>query len=186
MRFTLGIAALAATFAAASPAFAQTGPDPDPAPEPAAITDSANATARGVVLQVHTLTNESDLDFGIVTTDGVSDGTVEIEASVDGTRSVTGGVLGLPSSFHAARFVGLAAPLQDVTLAITNPVGDVLTSAAGDQITVEELTIDAGGYSRATNETGGFTVYVGGRFGLTAAQPVGVYSGLFNLTATYE
>jgi hypothetical protein len=180
MRLTLGIAALAATFAAASPAFAQS-----------AITDTAPGTARGVVLQTHTLENETDLDFGIVTTDGVSAGTVSIEASSAGARATGGGVLPLPSTFHAARFVGLAAPLQEVTLTVTPPLGGVLISASGAEITVNSLSLDVdygGGttQTRSTNSSGSFTAHVGGVFGLLANQPVGVYSGEFNLTATYE
>ena len=61
MRFYVTLAALAASAAVATPAFAQAFPN-----------DDAPATARGVVLQTHSLINQSDLDFGIVTTDGTN------------------------------------------------------------------------------------------------------------------
>ena len=175
MRFYVCLAALAASAAVASPAFAQAFPS-----------DDAPATARGVVLQQHSLINQSNLDFGIVTTDGVNSGTVTIASSAAGARGSTGGVTLLPSSSSSARFDGLAAPLETVVLTLTNPVGNVLQDAAGDQITVNSMSVDAGGLTRSANATGNFTVYVGGDFGLTKNQAAGVYTGDFNLNAEYQ
>ena len=175
MRIHVYLAALAASAAVASPAYAQAFPS-----------DDAPATARGVVLQQHSLINQSNLDFGIVTTDGVSAGSVTIDASAAGSRASTGGVTLLPSTSSSARFDGLAAPLETVVLTLTPPVGSVLQSAAGDQITVNSLSVDAAGLTRTANATGNFTVYVGGDFGLTANQPAGVYSADFNLNAEYQ
>lgn len=175
MRLYVSLAALAASAAVASPAFAQTFPS-----------DDETGTARGVVLQQHSLINQTNLDFGIVTTDGVSAGTVTIAASAAGARAATGGVTLLPSTSSSARFDGLAAPLETVVLTLTPPVGNVLQSAAGDQITVNSLSVDAAGLTRTANATGNFTVYVGGDFGLTANQPAGVYSADFNLNAEYQ
>jgi hypothetical protein len=175
MRFHVYLAALAASAAAASPAFAQAFPS-----------DDAPATARGVVLQQHSLINQSNLDFGIVTTDGTNPGTVSIAASAAGARASTGGVTLLPSTSSSARFDGLAAPLETVVLTLTPPVGNVLQSAAGDQITVNSMSVDAAGLTRTASATGTFTVYVGGDFGLTATQAAGVYSADFNLNAEYQ
>jgi hypothetical protein len=174
MRFHVCLAALAATVAA-TPAFAQAFPS-----------DDAQGTARGVVLQQHSLVNQSNLDFGIVTTDGVNNGTVTIAATAAGARAATGGVTLLPSTSSSARFDGLAAPLETVVLTLTPPVGNVLQSAAGDQITVNSLSVDAAGLTRTASATGTFTVYVGGDFGLTGTQPAGVYSADFNLNAEYQ
>ena len=175
MRFQLCLAAVAVSVAAASPAVAQAFPS-----------DTATGTARGVVLQQHSLINQSNLDFGIVTTDGVSAGTVVIASTAGGARTSTGGVTLLPSTSSSARFDGLAAPLETVVLTLTPPVGNVLQSAAGDQITVNAMSVDAAGLTRQANATGNFTVYVGGDFGLTANQPAGVYSADFSLTAEYQ
>ena len=175
MRFHVYLAALAASAAAASPALAQVFPS-----------DDAPATARGVVLQQHSLINQTNLDFGIVTTDGVSAGTVTIAADAAGTRGSTGGVTLLPSTKSSARFDGLAAPLETVVLTLTPPVGNVLQSAGGDQITVNSMSVDAAGLTRTANSNGNFTVYVGGDFGLTATQAAGVYSADFNLNAEYQ
>ena len=180
MRLTSILAAVAAT-AVATPALAQA------VPPPAFPTDTAQANARGVVLQQHSLVNNGDLDFGIVTTDGVNSGTVTIEASAAGTRTTggAGGVLPLPSNPRAAEFDGLAAPLENVALTLNQPVGGVLTDAAGDTITAF-LRVDSNGLARQADSNGKFTVYVGGDFGLTKSQASGVYSSTFTLTAEYQ
>ena len=176
MRFHVCLAALAASAAVASPALAQQ----------AFPSDDETATARGVVLQQHSLRNQTNLDFGIVTTDGLSSGTVTIAANAAGSRAATGGVTLLPSSSSSARFDGLGAPLETVVLTLTPPVGGVLQDAAGDQITVNSMSVDAAGLTRTTSSTGNFTVYVGGDFGLSATQEAGVYSADFHLTAEYQ
>lgn len=175
MRFNVCLAALAATVVA-TPALA--------APT---ASDTTSATARGVVLQAHQLVKATDLDFGVVTV-GATAGTVSISADSSGTRTSSGGVTPLPSSFQAASFNGLAAPAETVALTITPPASNVLisTTNANDKITVNALNLDAGGASRVADSTGAFTVYVGGDFGLAANQNAGVYTAQFQLTADYQ
>lgn len=178
MRLNVCLAALAATLVA-SPAFAQAVPT---------ATDTTSATARGVVLQSHKLTKNTDLYFGVVTTDGTNAGTVVVPAALNPTRTQTGGVILLPSTPTAAEFDGLAAPDEMVALTLTPPVSNVLVSTtnANDKITVNKLTLDALGASRQADSTGAFTVYVGGEFALSATQPAGTYSAQFQLTADYQ
>lgn len=176
MRYTLLVAAVAASVA--TPAFAQAFPS-----------DTANATARGVVLQSHSLVNQTALDFGIVTVDPATAGTVSISASGTPVRTTggAGGVTALPSTYTAARFDGLAAPLENVVLSLTPPAGNFISDAANDTIGVTALYVDqSNNLNRVANNAGNFTVYVGGDFSLVANQPAGVYSGTFQLTATYE
>ena len=175
MRLNVCLAALAATLVA-SPALAQQ----------AFPTDTAAATARGTVLQSHSLVNQTALDFGIVSADPANPGTVSIEASAAGLRSFTGGVTLLPSTFQAARFDGLAAPLENVALTLTPPGGNVIQDAAGDTITVNSMSVDSNGLARQASSTGNFTVYVGGTFGIAANQNSGVYTAQFELTAEYQ
>ena len=179
MRTYVYLAALAASAAVASPALAQAFPN-----------DDAPATARGVVLQTHSLVNQTNLDFGIVTTDGTNPGTVTIAPDSSGARGFTGGVVLLPSSPTSAQFDGLAAPLETVVLTLTPPVSGVLQDAAGDQITVNSMSIDGAGLTETitagTINSGKFTVYVGGDFGLSATQQSGVYSADFNLNAEFQ
>lgn len=178
MRMNVCLAALAATLIA-SPALAQQAPS---------ASDTATATARGVVLQAHQLVKDTDLDFGVVTVDSATAGTVSISADSTGARTATGGVTPLPSTYQAASFQGLAAPAETVALTITPPAGNVLISStnANDKITVNSLNLDAAGASRVADSTGAFNVWVGGTFGLNAGQPAGVYSAQFQLTADYQ
>ncbi|MFL6755198.1 MAG: DUF4402 domain-containing protein [Sphingomicrobium sp.] len=172
MRLTLTLAALAATIAAA-PASAQ------------AVTDSDSAFARGVVLGSHQLVKAADLDFGIVAANPTTPGTVAIAASATGGHTVTGGVTALPSTFQAAKFDGAAAPLETVALTLTPPPGGIIQDGAGNNINVA-LALDSAGTPRTADNAGGFTVYVGGTFNIAAAQPAGVYSAQFQLTAEYQ
>lgn len=172
MRLTLGIAALAATLATASPAFAQT------------VTANAQAEARGVVLLPLTLTRTSDLDFGTVIADQTVAGTVAIDADT-GARSVTGGVLGVPGyPGGRALFQGAGTANQVVTLTLNAPV--VLTSGP-NTINVLAFGVDQGGLmTRTIDATTAFAVGVGGTFGIAAAQPNGLYTAQFDLTAEYQ
>jgi hypothetical protein len=171
MRYTLLVAALAATTAVASPALAQQA--------------SATATAQGVVLQPLTLTKVSDLDFGTV-----SGSTVAGDVNVDptsGVRTVGGGVTAVPSAFSRAQFQGLGQAGQTVQLTLTPPTGNLLYSGA-NSVTVNSMSLDSAsaGGTITIGSGGNFTVYVGGDFSLSAGQPSGVYSGTFQLTAQYQ
>src|SRR5205809_3259875 len=78
MRLNICLAALAATVAFTSPAYAQ------------AITDSDVAEARGTVLLPLSITNDAPLDFGTVMASNTLAGTVTADAE-DGTRTTGGG-----------------------------------------------------------------------------------------------
>src|SRR5437762_4242295 len=134
MRFTLYVAAAAATFATATPAFAQ------------AITDSAQAEAHGRVLSVHSLINSAPLDFGTVAASNAA-GTVSVSAAALAVRSGSGGVTLVPSSSSAAKFDGLAAASETVVLTMTpSTVGGLTLQdfASGATIT-GTLNLDQGG-----------------------------------------
>lgn len=169
MRLSLGIAAVAATFAAASPAFAQ------------AYTETAEA--RGTILQSLTLTKVTDLDFGTIAADALVAGTVSIDADT-GARSGTN-VSMLPGVFSRAQFDGLGANAQIVELTLTQPAAGVLVNPAGDQIPAV-LTLDSNGATRTLPASGLFSVYVGGDFDIAANQPNGLYTAQFDLTAEYQ
>lgn len=181
MRFKLCLAALAATVAVASPAFAA----------PATVT--ANATAKGVVLLPLTLTKTSDLDFGTVVASAAA-GTVVISPD-DGSRAVTGGVTGVPSfAGGRALFQGAGSASQQVVLTLN--AATVLTSGS-NTITVNSMTFDTGAASavngsgnlattRTINGTGAFSIGVGGNFAIAANQANGLYTGTFSVTADYQ
>ncbi len=178
MRFKFCLAALAATTAFASPAFAQTA-----TPTPPPVTDTATALARGLVLQPLTLTKDEDLDFGTVLASTVL-GDVTINAN-DGSRTVTGGVTAVTANPGGrAIFVGAGTVSQQVTLTLTPPANNVLVSAANDTI-LAALVFDTGGATRTIGTTGVFTVGVGGTFDIAANQPNGEYQADFSVTAEY-
>ena len=174
MRYTVSIAALAATLVAATPAMA-------------ASSATATANARGIVLKSLSLSNTSDLDFGTVAADATNPGTVSVDADT-GARATTGAVVALPGAFARGQFDGLGDPNANVTLTLTQPAGGVICSGgpACPASIPAALSLDQGGStSRTTDGLGRFTVFVGGDFTIAANQQNGTYSSQFDLTAVY-
>jgi hypothetical protein len=177
MRFNICLAALAASVAVASPAFAQV-----------VVSDTATAEARGLVLQPLTLTKVDDLDFGTILASGTL-GSVSIDADTGG-RSVSGGVTPVASNpGQRALFAGAGTAGQQVDLTLTPPVGGVLvsTSNPSDVIVITGMALDNGNAAtRTIDSTGAFQVGVGGDFAIAAGQPNGLYNASFDLTADYQ
>ena len=169
MRFTLSLAALAATLVVATPAAAQQA--------------SATAEARGVVLSPLTLTRVADLDFGTVAASTTA-GTVAVNANT-GIRSVTGGVTAVPSTFSRAEFTGLAQAATTVQLTLIPPTGNLLYSGL-NSIAVSNMGFDSAGAVRTVPAGGAFVAYVGGDFAIAANQPAALYEATFTLTADYQ
>ena len=171
MRLTVGLAALAATLVAATPASAQLA--------------SATAEARGTVLLPLTLTKTADLDFGTVVADPLVPGNVVIDAST-GARTVGGGVTAVPS-FPGGRavFQGAGSATQVVDLTLSPP--SVLNSGS-NTVTVTSMTFNGGGTTKTVtiDNTGAFAVGVGGDFAIAAGQANGVYTANFDVTADYQ
>jgi hypothetical protein len=174
MRLNLALAALAASAAVASPAFAQT------------VTASATAEARGLVLQPLTLTRVDNLDFGTVISTAAA-GQVTINED-DGSRTVSGGTLPGPATGNRALFAGAGTIGQQVDLTLTPPVGSLLFSG-GNSINISNFTLDGGvglTDTRTIDATGTFQVGVGGTFDIAANQANGLYAADFDLTAEYQ
>jgi len=174
MRFNLCLAALAATVAVASPAFAQT-------------VAKATAEARGLVLQPLTLTKKDDLDFGTVLASAAL-GNVTINADTGG-RSVTGGVTAVASNpGKRALFTGAGTAGQQVTLILTPPAQNLLVSTTNpaDTILISSMVLDSNNSTTRTIGIGGtFDIGVGATFDIAAGQPNGFYKANFDVTATY-
>lgn len=175
MRFKFYLAALAATTAFAAPAFA-------------AVSVTATAEARGLVLQPLTLTKSDDLDFGTVLASTVF-GQVTINADT-GNRTSSGGVTQVASNAgQRALFTGAGTAGQLVTLTLSPPTSNLLVSTtnSADTILVSALVLDNGNANSVTIGLGGtFQVGVGGTFDIAANQPNGFYKADFNLTADYQ
>ncbi len=168
MRFKITLAAIAATFAFALPAQAQTV--------------SATAEARGLVLQPLTLSRVDDLDFGTVIS-GATAGSVSINPD-SGFRTLVGIAAG-PAAGNRARFSGAGTPGQQVDLDLVYP--GVLTSS-GNNIAITSLDFSGGGGQSTTvtlDATGTFEIGVGGTFAIGANQANGLYTAQFQVTAEY-
>lgn len=191
MRFSVSLAALAATFVAA-PAIAQVVPPPPTA----TATATPNPIAKGVVVLPLTLTKSQDLDFGTVIPSSTADGTVAISAD-DGSRAVTNGVIGV-TAFPGDRalFQGAGTAGQTVLLTLQAPA--TLTSGS-NSITVNSMYFDSTGAgagavnaagnletSRTIDGTGAFSIGVGGNFEILKNQPNGKYQAPFIVTAEYQ
>ena len=174
MRFTLCLAAAAASLVTAAPAAAQ-----------AVGTASAQAWAKGTVVQPVTLTWQADLDFGTVVSTAAA-GNVVINADT-GIRTVGGGVVPVPS-YPGGRglFRGNGAVGQTVQLSYTQPAVLISTTNAGDLVTVNSMSLDSGGATRVIGASGVFDVGVGGDFAIAANQPAGLYHAQFTVTADYQ
>jgi hypothetical protein len=176
MRFTVTLAAAAASLAVATPAFAQ------------AVTDNAQAEAHGRVLSTHSLINSAPLDFGTVAASATA-GTVSVSAANLSTRSAGGGVTLIPSIYGAARFDGLAAPGETVVLTLS-PAGagalSLVDAASGASISGTLNLDQSGATTRTADANGNFVVYVGGDFSIGVNQANGYYTGNFDLTADYQ
>lgn len=174
MRLKLTLAALAASIAVASPAFAQT-------------TDTATAQARGVVLLPLTISEVDPLNFGTVLASGVA-GTVTIDAD-DGSRSFTGGVAGIALDLgNRGLFDGLGTENQLVEITL-NPVGNL--TGPGPDIAVLNMELDGCACLIETRTipvgaSGAFQVGVGGTFAIAANQDNGLYTGNYSVTAEYQ
>lgn len=176
MRITLSLAALAATFAVASPAFAQAAPPATP------VTASDTAEAKGVVLLPLTLVRSSDLDFGTIIANQNAGGTVEINAD-SGVRTVSAPLIGVPTfPFTRGLFQGAGPEGTEVTLTFNPPA--VLSN--GSDTIAAALVLDQGDLrTRTIDSTKAFSVGVGGVFTIKPAQTPGLYSALFEVTAEY-
>ncbi len=175
MRSKICLAALAATVAFASPAFAQTAA-------------TATADARGVVLLPLTLTRNAHLNFGTILASPVA-GTVSINADT-GARAVGGGVTAIAlDAGNRALFTGVGTEGQQVILTLT-PVASL--TGPGPNITVLSMSLDGVGGAFTQTRTiaagsgGAFQVGVGGSFSIAANQGNGVYTGSFSVTADYQ
>ena len=158
-------AALGATSVAAAPVSSPTPP-----------------AGRALLLIPLTLTKIDDLSFGSVIPSPVS-GTVVIDAST-GTRTIAGGVTAVPSDVgQRAYFGGAGSPNQLVIVTVTAPA--VLTSIAGDTLTVLALTLDGPPLRTIHPVDRTFFFGVGGIIQIGADQPEGVYTSDYDVTANY-
>lgn len=180
MRFNIYLAAVAATFAVATPALAAT----------VSVTVN-NATAKGTVLLPLSLTESKQLDFGTVianTTVG-NDGNVVIDAATGARTFPAGNVLGV-ATYPGQRGVFQGAGTAGRTVSLTLSPPAVLTSGT-NTLAVNSMSFDGCGAgclstTRLLDVNGTYTVGVGGDFEVVANQANGLYSASYSVTADYQ
>lgn len=172
MRLNVCLAALAATFVAATPAMAATSA-------------TATAEARGIVLQSLSLNKIKDLDFGTVAGDATG-GNIVIDAE-SGARTMDTNLVGMPGAFSRGQFDGFGEKNMAVQLTLNPPSGGVICNGPScvNKIGTVLALDKAGSLARNTGTTGAFSVFVGGTFTLGANQAAGLYTAQFDLTAVY-
>jgi len=176
MRFTVYLAAAAATLAVATPAFAQ------------AVSASAQAEARGTVVQPLTLVKQQDLDFGTVVSTATA-GNVVIDANTGARTFPSGGPIGVPSyPGNRGLFQGAGTAAQNYQLTLSAPAVLVSQTNPLDLVTVNSMVLDTCACTadaRVIGPSGIFNVGVGGDFQIGVNQPAGLYKAQFTVTAVY-
>ena len=150
-----------------------------------AIAATEQATSTGVVVAPIQITKMVDLSFGSFAA-GASLGTVAL--GTDGSRTVTGGVVGLGGGSTAAQFdvVGQTGATYGITV-----VASALTSGANSMAFAPAVAVAAGAASTGVVATGTLTggsqsIFVGGVLSVAASQAAGTYGGTINATVEYN
>jgi len=173
-------AALAAAFAMASSATAQT-------------LDNSAGTGKTVILSPLNFINDTDLNFGSVVLPTGVNGSVQIDPdpSVVGFMTATG-VLPIPTSVPTRGImVGAGSALTDVTVTTAFPSLLYLNGDTTSTVTLPvSLTVDAAPvapdtYTYTIDSGQAFQVFVGGTVGIPAGSADGSYSNTYTITATY-
>ncbi len=167
LRFPLWTTTLAALLAAPGSAAPIASPTPP--------------AAQAALMRPLTLTKLADMDFGSL---GVTTAGTAVIDPVTNTMSVTGGVIRLGGTPHAARFAGATSSSAVVNIKIPNNT-ILLTRIGGTQtIQLNAFTLD-GQSKRALAQAGVFEFAVGATLRPVANQLEGVYTGTFDVTIQY-
>jgi hypothetical protein len=170
-------AALAASTAFATPAFAQ------------AVTGQSSDTVdvSALLIQPATLEKTDDLSFGMIVATNTQSGTVTINPDT-GARTVSAPLVGSATDVGGrGRLVGSGMPNQPVLVTASFPtflqnVADVSrTVAFSGKLDTQS---DSGTFQ--IGATGAFFVGVGGTISIVAGQMPGLYSGQVTVTADFQ
>ena len=142
---------------------------------------STTATVEANIVSTINITAQNGIVFGDIGASGIP-GTVTID--VDGSRTSTGGATinsntaGTPATFEVS---GDPNALYVITL----PDSIVITSAAGDSMTVDNFT-SAPSVSGQLDSSGKQNLNVGARMNVGSFQPFGAYTGIMTTTVEYN
>lgn len=128
-----------------------------------------------------TLNKLADMEFGYL--GAVGAGTAVINPVTD-TMTVTGGVLRLGGSPHAATFRGVAQGSSVVIIRIPTKAVTLTRAGGSETLILDSFTLD-GQSKRDMAKAGVFDFKVGGTLRVPAGQADGLYSGTFEVTIQY-
>jgi hypothetical protein len=146
---------------------------------------SATATSSATIVTPIAISEVTNLDFGNVAISAVSAGTLVMDATSAGVRTLTGGVtLPAVSGTHQAASFDVTGN-TNYTFTVTLPSGNLDLASGLNHMQVNTFTQSAGS---GTLTSGAQTIYVGATLNVTAAQPAGSYvSGTpFTVTVDYN
>ena len=143
----------------------------------AAASTTANASAN--VITPLAISEVNGMDFGDVSV-GAAGGTVVLDAT--GGRTVTGDAEAVTGGTQAAGVYNVTG-MGTKAYSISDP-GSVIISSAGNNMTVNTFTHDAGPTPALTG--GADTFNVGATLNINPSQPPGAYSGTYTLTVNYQ
>ena len=150
----------------------------------APVTPTSQAQSRALILVPLALTKIQDLHFGSVVPSAIS-GMVSINPST-GSRTVAGGVAGVPSDVgQRAYFGGAGSGNQQVIITYVQPLELTSTTNSADKIPVLALTLDGSPLRTINPVTRTFFFGMGGIIMINANQPEGFYEANFDVTANY-
>lgn len=141
-----------------------------------AVTATADANAE--IIAALAISTTTDLDFGIVSF-GPGAGTCVI--ATNGGRSTTGSGIGVAGTPAAAEFAITGEGTY--TYAITLPANITITDGTNN-MTVDTFTSNPN--ATGTLAAGADTLLVGATLHSAGNQPVGNYTGTFNVTVAYN
>jgi hypothetical protein len=137
--------------------------------------------AQAALMRPLTLAKLADMDFGYLAVPAA--GTAVLDP-VTNLMSVTGGVIRVGGTPHAARFAGATSSSSVVNIRIPNG-GISITRVGGTQtILVDNFKLD-GQSKRTMAQAGVFEFAVGATLHPAANQVEGIYSGTFDITIQY-
>jgi hypothetical protein len=152
---------------------------------PSALATTVTATSTATILTSGSLVNRTDLRFGKIVA-GATLGTVTI-VSTTNTRTTTGGVQAAGGTIGAADFSALSNPGEFTSVQITLPtsINLVRTTTGAPNMLVNNFNASGSG-ALVLNAQGFYDFRIGATLRVAANQPLGIYTGTFTVTATFQ
>ena len=142
---------------------------------------TATATVDANIVSTISITAQNGIVFGDIGASSIP-GTITI--SVDGSRTSTGGAtINTNTSGTPAKFEVAGDP--NALLMITLPDSIVISSSAGDTMTVDNFTSSPSANSQL-DSSGRLNLIVGATMNVIGFQPFGAYTGIMSATVEYN